>query len=184
MIISTFKSRTLTHLYWETRLDNKVDKNIWDIVDTFKKRDFSEDEKLLKEVLTYNFFPFEVHNRIYKGYILFMRLDKWHKTLDFVRNFSKYKILKFVITETFKMSVDFCIKVLKRENDSFIYKNDPMGRKTIEVANMIKRNLKRVHLYKPIDFEMEKKLANHFRKKLKEAIFDPDRLLEIISSED
>ncbi|MCX7991381.1 MAG: zinc dependent phospholipase C family protein [Proteobacteria bacterium] len=183
MIISTFKSRTLTHLYWETRLDNKVDKSIWNIIDTFKRKDFTENETLLKRVLTYNFFPFEVHNKIYKGYILFLRLDRWHKTLDFVKNFSKYKILKFVINDTLKISVDYCNRVLMRNNDEFIYKNDPMGRKTLQTASMIKRNLKRVHMYKPIDFETEKNLANHFRKRLKIAMQNPDRFSEIISAE-
>lgn len=162
MIISTFKSRTLTHLYWETRLDNKVDNDIWEIVDAFKKKDFSENENLLKEILVYNFFPFEVHNKIYKGYILFLRLDQWHKTLNFVKNLSRYKILKFVIRETFKLSVDYCIRVLRRDGDDFIYKNDPMGRRTLETANMIKRNLKRVHMYKPIDFQTEKKFSKPF----------------------
>lgn len=183
MIISTFKSRTLTHLYWETRLDNKVSKEIWQIVDEFKHRDFSQNDELLKNVLTYNFFPFHIHNRIYRGYILFSRLEQWHKTLDFVRSFSRYKILKFVINETFKLSVDYCIRSLKRTDDDFIYKNDPMGRKTIEIAMLIKRNLKRAHLHKPIDFQTEKNLSNHFRKKLKEALLDPHRLTEIISEE-
>ncbi len=183
MIISTFKSRTLTHLYWETRLDNKVDKSVWKVVDELRKKDFSNDEALLKSVLSFNLFPFQVHNRIYKGYILFSRLEQWHRTIELLRNFSRYKILKFVVNETFKMSVDFCIRVLKREDDDFIYNNDPMGRKTIAMATLIKRNLKRVHMFKPIDFETEKNLSNHFRKRLKEALKDPSRLSEIISKE-
>jgi len=183
MIISTFKSRTLTHLYWETRLDNKVDKSVWQLVDLFRKRDFSKNEMLLKSVLAYNLFPFQIHSKIYKGYMLFSRLEQWHKTIEIIRNFSKYKILKFVVNETFKLSVDYCVRVLKREDDEFIYKSDPMGRKTIAMAMLIKRNLKRVHMFKPIDFETEKNLSNHFRKRLREALKDPTRLSEIISKE-
>ncbi len=183
MIISTYKTRTLTHLYWETRLDNKVERDIWKIVDDFKYLDFSENHFLLKKMLTYNFFPFEIHNGIYKGYILFSKLDKWHKTLDFLRNFSSYRILKFVIRETFSLSVDFCIRVLKKKDDDFLYLCDPMGKKTIEAANMIKRNLKKAYIKKPIDFETEKVMSNHFRSKLKEALYHPDKLLEILSSE-
>ncbi len=182
-IIATFKTRTLTHLYWETRIDNKIERDIWYLAEKFKEEDFSENEKLLENILVYNLFPFKISKQIYRGYILFSSLERWHKAVSLVRNFSRYKIEPSLVKETLQLSVELSTKAILRKGDSFLYHTDPMGKKTLAMAQTIKKNLRAVHLLKPIDDETTKNLAVHFRKKLRKALFEPQDFDAIISEE-
>lgn len=182
-IISTFKARTLSHLYWETRLDNKIDREIWYIAEKFKSEDFHESEDLLEKILTYNLFPFKISKKIYKGYILFSSLNRWHKTLNLIKNFSRYKIPPEFIEEVLNLSIKFSLFAILRKDDDFLYKSDPMGRKVLTLANTIRKNLKAVDIVKPIDDETTTNLAIHFKNRLKKALYKPEDLLAIISEE-
>lgn len=181
--IKTFKTRTISHLYWETRLDNKVEREIWYFTEKFKNADFSKNEYLMERVLSYNLFPFVVSKNIYKGYVFFTSLEQWHKALNMIRNFSKYVIDQDFIEEVKKLSIDFSLALLLRKDDAHIYLNDPMGKKAIETAQMIRKNLKIKNYFHPFDIEEEKSFYQHFRKKFKKALFNPKDLKAIISEE-
>ncbi|MCX7769631.1 MAG: zinc dependent phospholipase C family protein [Proteobacteria bacterium] len=181
--ISTFKSRTLTHLYWETRLDNKVDREIWYFTEKFKSRDFSKNEYLMERVLSYNLFPFVVSKKIYKGYVLFSSLEQWHKAINMIRNFSKYRIEPEFLEDIKKLSLEFSLKVLLRKDDSHIYSNDPMGKKSIAIAQMIRKNLKQKFKNNNLNIDDEITLYNHFKNKFRKALFNPKDLMAIISEE-
>jgi hypothetical protein len=181
--ISTFKTRTLTHLYWETRLDNKVERDIWYFTKKFKSRDFSKNEYLMERVLSYNLFPFVVSKQIYKGYVLFTSLEQWHKALNMVRNFSKYKIEPELIEDVKKLAIEFSIQVLLRKDDTHIYSNDPMGKKSISIAQIIRKNLKQKLKNGSLNNGKEVELYIHFKNKFRKALFNPKDLMAIISEE-
>lgn len=182
-IIATFKAKTLTHLYWETRIDNKIERDIWYITEKFKDYDFKENELLLEQILVYNLFPFKISKKIYKSYIFFSSLERWHKTLNVVKNFSNYKIEPELVNETINLSVKFSLSVILRKDDDFLYKADPMGRNVIAMSQTIKKNLRAVNLIKPIDDLTTSNLSIHFKNKLKKALFNPQDFKAIISEE-
>lgn len=183
--ISTFRTRTLTHLYWETRLDNKVEREIWYFTEKFKSCDFSKNEYLMERVLSYNLFPFVVSKKIYKGYVLFSSLEQWNKALNMIKNFSKYKIEPEFLEDIKKLSLEFSIQVLLRKDDLHIYLNDPMGKKSISIAQMIRKNLKQKFNINNFnnEEEEEEKLYQHFKSKFRKALFNPKDLMAIISEE-
>lgn len=182
-IISTFRTRTLTHLYWETRLDNKVEREIWYFTEKFKSCDFSKNEYLMERVLSYNLFPFVVSKKIYKGYVLFSSLEQWNKALNMIKNFSRYKIEPEFLEDIKKLSLEFSIQVLLRKDDSYIYLNDPMGKKSISIAQMIRKNLQQKFNVNNFNNEEEVKLYQHFKSKFRKALFNPKDLMAIISEE-
>lgn len=182
-IISTFKARTLTHLYWETRLDNKVEYEIWYFTEKFKNCDFREHEQLMENVLSYNLFPFKVSKQIYKGYVLFSSLDQWHRAITMIRNFSKFTIDKNLINEIKTLSTEFSLDILLRRNESYIYESDPMGKKAINMAQMIKNNIKKSNKIKFFSDDEIISLSNHFRKRFRKALYNPKNLVAIISEE-
>lgn len=181
--ISTFRTRTLTHLYWETRLDNKVEREIWYFTEKFKSCDFSKNEYLMERVLSYNLFPFVVSKKIYKGYVLFSSLEQWNKAINMIKNFSKYKIEPEFLEDIKKLSLEFSIQVLLRKDDLHIYLNDPMGKKSISIAQMIRKNLKQKFNINNFNNEEEEKLYQHFKSKFRKALFNPKDLMAIISEE-
>lgn len=180
-IISTFKTRTLTHLYWETRIDNKIDREIWYLAEKFKTYNFHDAEQMLERVLVYNLFPFKISKRIYRSYISFSSLENWHKALNVIKNFSKHKIEPQFVEEVLALSREFSLATITRKNDDFIYKIDPMGRKTLAMAQTIKKNLRAVHSVKPIDDDTTQNLSIHFKNKLKKALYNPQDFAAIIS---
>lgn len=181
--ISTFRTRTLTHLYWETRLDNKVEREIWYFTEKFKSCDFSKNEYLMERVLSYNLFPFVVSKQIYKGYVLFSSLDQWNKALNMIKNLSKYKIEPEFLEDVKKLSIEFSIQVLLRKDDTHIFLNDPTGKKSISIAQMIRKNLKQRFRINNLNDEEEIRLYKHFRNKFRKALFNPKDLISIISEE-
>jgi hypothetical protein len=180
-IIKTFKARTLTHLYWETRLDNKVDRDIWYFAEKFKDSDFSKNEFLMERVLSYNLFPFVISKKIYKGYVFFTSLEQWHNAIKLIKNLSRYSIDLDFIEEITKLTIDFSLNVLSRKDDTFIYENDPMGKKSIEIAQMIKRNLKNKNLVSSFSDDEVNELYIHFKSKFKKALYNPKDIKAIIS---
>lgn len=180
--ISTFKSRALTHLYWETRLDNKVEREIWYFTEKFKSCDFSKNEYLMERVLSYNLFPFVISKQIYKGYVLFSSLEQWSKALNMIKNFSKYKIEPIFLEDVKKLATDFSIQVLLRKDDAHIYQNDPMGKKSIYIAQLIRKNLKQKFKTGALQ-NGENSFYIHFKNKFRKALFNPKDLMAIISEE-
>lgn len=181
--ISTFKSRTLTHLYWETRLDNKVEREIWYFTEKFKSCDFSKNEYLMERVLSYNLFPFVVSKQIYKGYVLFSSLEQWNKALNMIKNFSKYSIEPDFLEDVKKLSLDFSIQVVLRKDDAHILSNDPTGKRSISIAQMIRKNLKQKFKLNYFTTDEENILHEHFKNKFRKALFNPKDLPAIISED-
>lgn len=154
-IISSFNTRTLKHTYWEVRYDTFVDKSVWDIATTVAKEMHTDNDPLLKATLDKTLFSFKTNKRIFNGMLMVGRLKRWQKAMDIISSRSQWSLSAKDVENYKKLSIDAIFAFLIDGKQAICYKADPAGRKSLQTAKEIRkelRELKKRRIIEPKDY--------------------------------
>ena len=141
-IIASFSTRTLKHTYWELRFDGYIDKSIWDLANRVAKEMHKDNDPILREILDDTLFSFNTNKRIFNGLLVMGRLKRWHKAIDLISSKSKWILTEEEVANYRKISLDSVMAFLIDGKKASCCKADPAGRKSLQVANEIRKELK------------------------------------------
>jgi hypothetical protein len=177
----SFPALTLKHAYWEMRFENYVDKEIWETGKKVSQEHFEKNDRLLRKVLSDTIFSFATNKRIFNSILLVSRLEKWQSLLQTLSDSSRYALEESDRDEYMQLAQEAVFDCLNRGENSRYYRADPTGEKALAAAQAVRKNLRLLYrsgkLTKPQAYA---ELAE-LKAKLKEAICQPELLLEILS---
>ena len=91
-LMMSFSTLTLKHAYWEMRFETFVDREIWEIGKKVAKEHFRENDALLSRVLSDTIFSFGTNKRIFNSILLLSRLEKWQQVSRSLTGASRYAL--------------------------------------------------------------------------------------------
>ena len=141
-IIASFSTRTLKHAYWELRFDAYVDKSVWTLADKVAIEVHRDNDPLLRATLDNTLFSFGTNKRIFNSVLMLSRLKKWHVAMDLISKKSRWKLDEKDVESYNKLAVDATFAFLIDGKKAICYKADPAGRKSLETARKIRKELK------------------------------------------
>ncbi len=180
-MIHTFNTVFLKHTYWEVRLESQVDKKIWALARTIARKDFSQNDALMRSVLSETILSFNNNKRIFNSLLLLSRLQQWQKMLRSMNRTSKWALREEDLTEYFTLAREATESILKDMEKSPYWRSDPAGERALNSAKMIRRNLNLLWLDGKLPAAEAENILQTLKPRFREGITRPDRLLELLS---
>lgn len=180
-VMRSFPSLTLKHAYWEMRFENYVEKEIWETGKKVAREHFAKNDQLLRKVLSDTIFSFATNKRIFNSILLVSRLEKWQSLLQTISDTSQYALEESDREEYMQLAQEAVYDFLNNDTDSRFYHADPTGEKALAAADAVRKNLRLLYRSGKITKPQAYAELAEMKPKLKEAICQPEILLQILS---
>jgi hypothetical protein len=182
-VMRSFSTLTLKHAYWEMRFENFVDKEIWDTARKISLENYRQNDALLRQELSDTIFSFGTNKRIFNSILLVSRVEKWQQVLQTLSDSSRYGLEEIDRDEYMSLAQEAVFDFLNGIEDSRFFHADPTGERALATAEAVRKNLRLLYrsgkLTKPQALEQLEEIKG----KLREAICQPELLLQILSTE-
>lgn len=182
-LMMSFPSLTLKHTYWEMRFETFVDRETWDIGKKVAKEHFRDNDSLLSEVLSDTIFSFGTNKRIFNSILLLSRIEKWQQVSRSFTGASRYALTEGDREEYMELARDAVFDFLSHQEASRAFQADPTGERALTTAEAVRRNLRTRYLTRKITRKQATEQLKELKPRLRSAIWEPHKLLEILSTE-
>jgi hypothetical protein len=180
-LVRTFNSVMHKHTYWEMRFETGVDPACWTLATALAKRDFSQNDALMRSILTPTLFSFNTNKRVFNSLLLLSRLQQWQKMLRSLSDHSRWVLEDSEQEEYLELARQAALSVLQHMEKSPFWKADPAGERALSAAKAIRRNLHLLWLEGKLPEQQAEQLLREIKTRLREAITHPEKLLELRS---
>lgn len=180
-MVRTFNTILLKHAYWELRFEAKVDPEIWELARTVARKNFQQNDLMLREVLSDTLFSFPTNKRLFNSLLLLNRLQQWQKMIRSISTTSKWTLPDEYQEEYLGLAREAMESVLIHMEESPYWKADPTGERAINAAKMIRKNLNLLWLDGKLPEKEAEAIIAELRPQFREGITQPDHLLAMLS---
>uniref|UniRef100_A0A831UG36 Phospholipase C/D domain-containing protein n=1 Tax=Geobacter metallireducens TaxID=28232 RepID=A0A831UG36_GEOME len=179
--MESFSTLTLKHAYWEMRLETYVEQEIWETGKKVATENYKANDALLRNVLSDTIFSFGTNKRIFNSILLVSRLEKWQQVLKTLSDTSRYTLEEDDRSEYLDLAEEAVFDFLNRLEESRYFQADPTGERALATAEAVRKNLRLLYNAGKISKEDAVAQVDTMRHRLREAIWEPDKLLQIMS---
>jgi hypothetical protein len=180
-MVRTFNTMLLKHAYWELRFEAEVDPQIWALARTIARKDFHENDALMRSVLSDTIFSFNTNKRLFNSLMLLNRLQQWQKMLRSLSNASKWTLEEEDRKEYLALAQQAAMSVLAQMEQSPFWKADPTGERAFNAAQMIRKNLNLLWLDGKLPAAEAETILLDLRSRFREGLTRPEELLALLS---
>jgi len=180
-MIRTFNTMLLKHTYWELRVESLVSPEIWPLARNIARKDFSDNDALLRSVLSDTIFSFNTNKRLFNSMLLLNRLQQWQKMLRSLSNASKWSLGEEDRREYLALAGEAAISILIDREKSPYRQADPTGERAINAARTIRKNLNLLWLDGKLPQPEAGAILEELRPRFRQGITRPDEILEMLS---
>lgn len=180
-MVRTFNSALLKHTYWEMRYESLVNPRTWETAKALAGEDFSENDRLMRSVLSDTLFSFATNKKLFNSIMLVSRLEQWQKMLRSYSRTSKWSLEEEDALEYLNLAKEAALGILQSMEASPFWKGDPTGERAINAAKMIRKNLNLLWTDGKLPEQEGLQILAELKPKFREGITSPDRLLEMLS---
>jgi len=180
-MIRTFNTLSLKHTYWEMRIEAEISPEIWQLARTIGRKDFSDNDTLLRSIIADTIFSFGTNKRLFNSLLLLNRLQQWQKMLRSLNRSSKWAIEAGDRDEYFSLSRQAVESILSGMEQSPYWKADPAGERALASAKAIRKNLYLLWLDGKLPGDEATRILTTLKPRFRQGITAPDQLLELLS---
>jgi len=181
-MIRSFNTVLLKHTYWEMRYESLVDPEVWTIARTLARKDFSDNDQMMRQVLANTLFSFTTNKRLFNSILLLSRLQHWHKMLRSLAENSRYPLGHENAEEYFDLARTASLSVLRQPDDSPYLMADPTGERALDAGRMLRKNLHLLWQEGKISHQEAEAYIERLRPQFRDSITRPEELLAILSA--
>jgi zinc dependent phospholipase C len=182
-VMRSFSTLTLKHAYWEMRFENFVDKEIWDTARKISLENYRQNDALLRQVLSDTIFSFGTNKRIFNSILLVSRVEKWQQVLQTLSDSSRYGLEEIDRDEYMSLAQEAVFDFLNGIEESRFFHADPTGERALATAEAVRKNLRLLYRSGKLSKPQALEQLEEIKGKLRQAICQPELLLQILSTE-
>lgn len=180
-LMRTYNTVLLKHAYWEMRFEAHVSPEIWPLARSIGRKDFSDNDTLMRGVLSDTIFSFGTNKRLFNSLLLLNRLQQYQKVLRSLAKTSKWAITEADQKEYLGLTSEATLSFLQDIDNSPFCNADPTGERALNTAGMIRKNLNTLWLDGKLGESEAEEMLGIIKLRLKEGICQPDDLLTLLS---
>jgi hypothetical protein len=182
-VMRSFATLTLKHAYWEMRFENFVEREIWEVGRKVSLENYRANDALLRKVLSDTIFSFGTNKRIFNSILLVSRLEKWQQVLQTLSDTSRYNLEESDREEYMGLAQEAVFDFLNEMEESRYFHADPTGERALVTAEAVRKNLRLLYRSGKLTKEQALEQLDEMKGKLRQAIWEPEQLLQILSTE-
>ncbi len=142
MMIRSFPTRTLRHLYWELRFDALVDKEVWELHKTLHRGSKKDNHRLLDSVITGTPLSFTTNKAIFSGFLSLNKIRRWQEMLRLIHRCSQWTLPQEDKERFLRASLTAAVDVMNNNEAALCMDADPTGRHSLRSARLTRKRLK------------------------------------------
>ena len=177
----TYNTVLLKHTYWEMRFEAHVVPETWPLARSIGRKDFSDNDKLLRSILADTIFSFATNKRLFNSLLLLNRLQQYQKVLRSLAKTSKWAITAEDQKDYFDLTSAATLSILQDLDNSPFRGADPTGERALKTAGMIRKNLHTLWLDGRLRENDADQMLTVIKARFREGICQPDDLLTLLS---
>jgi hypothetical protein len=181
-MIRTFNTVLLKHTYWEMRYESLVDPEVWEIARNIAQQDFSDNDRMMRQVLANTLFSFSTNKRLFNSIMLLSRLQHWQKMLRSLSDNSKYPLGYENAEEYFDLARAASLSIISDPDNSPYLNADPTGENALEAGKMLRKNLNILWQEGKITDEEAMEYIEKLRPQFRNSITQPEDILTVLSA--
>lgn len=181
-LMRTYNSMFLKHAYWEMRFEAHVAPEVWPLARSIGRKDFSENDQLMRGILADTIFSFGTNKRLFNSLLLLNRLQQYQKVLRSLANTSKWAISPEARKDYLELTSAATLSLLQDMDSSPYLSADPTGERALNAAGMIRKNLHALWLDGKLHESDAEQILAVMKLRLKDSICRPDELLSLLSA--
>ncbi len=181
-LIRTYNTVFLKHTYWEMRFEAHVSPEIWPLARSIGRKDFSENDNLLRSILANTIFSFATNKRLFNSLLLLNRLQQYQKVLRSLARTSKWAITAENQKDYLDLTSKATLSLLQDVDNSPFRNADPTGERALSTASMIRKNLHMLWVDGRLREGDADEMLSVIKIRLREGICQPDDLLNLLST--
>lgn len=141
MMVSTFNSRTLRHIYWELRFDALADKGVWQLPKQIVKSVHQDNDRLLDSIIEDTPLSFRMNKTIFSSILSLHRFEQWHRMLTILSTTSRLRIHRKDKERYFNNAFKAAVDLLSHGPKAACVKKDPTGKQSLASAQKTRKHL-------------------------------------------
>ncbi len=181
-LMRSYNTMLLKHAYWEMRFEAHVTPEIWPLARSIGRKDFSDNDKLMRSILADTIFSFGTNKRLFNSLLLLNRLQQYQKVLRSLANTSKWSISPEDRKDYLDLTSEATLSLLQDIDGSPYLHADPTGERALNAASMIRKNLHTLWLDGKLRESDAGQMLAMLKVRLREGICRPDELLVLLSA--
>ncbi|GAB4171973.1 MAG: zinc dependent phospholipase C family protein [Geothermobacteraceae bacterium] len=181
-MVRTYRSAMLKHAYWEMRMEGSVDEETWLLARRIARRDYRDNDELLRSIIADTIFSFGTNKRIFNSLLMLNRLQHWQKMMRSMGRNSRWDIPEARRQEYFSLAQTVTESILRQMDQSPYWSADPAGERALAAAKTLRKNLNLLHVSGKLDISEGNALVLEIHDRFREGMTSPDRLLELLSA--
>lgn len=140
--VAAYPTTALRHTYWEVRFDDFVDRKIWPLARVVHDEAHARNDGLLQRVLRETLFSFRTNKRIFNGLISLQQLRQWRRMVQLLAERSSFPLTREDFDRYYSITLNAVFALLVDGRGSRTCQADPIGRKNLYAANLIRKTLR------------------------------------------
>ncbi len=144
MMIRSFSTRTLRHVYWELRFDALADKRVWQIPKKIIRNVRRDNDRLLSSILEDTPLSFRTNRTIFSSILSLHRVKQWHRMLNLLSKSSRWMLHTEKKEKYFSLSFEAIKGLLLYNKNAPCLEKDPTGRHTLTTAKHLRKKLRTI----------------------------------------
>ncbi len=153
MMIRSFPTRTLRHLYWELRFDALVGDEVWGLQKDLAIGANKDNHILLDSVIKGTPLSFRTNKTIFSGFLVLNRVRRWQETLRLVNRLSRWSLPAEAKARFIEASIAAAADVLCNKEKALCIAKDPTGRAALKAAGALRKRLKKTYPRRDLEYK-------------------------------
>lgn len=176
-MIRTYKTRTLSHTYWEMRFDIGVPEKVWKQIGKISEHHSEEFDLLLDRVLRKTIFSFKTNKRIFSSILIIQKMQSVRDSLKLYADKSRWKMIEEKRQHYLDLTIEFAMDFLAHPDSASVLEIDPTGTARLTYAKNLRRRMKNLLTRGILKESQADKLVELVQERLAVGLYRPDLIL-------
>ncbi len=172
-LITSFRARTLRHVYWEARFDANQYAERWPVLTLVAAHVYPHCDDLVERVVERTLFSFRTNKRIFDSLLALQRLEYWRSVMQRVTDSERYPLERGDIDRFNGLCAEAIVDLMRNGEAAACHSVDPTGHENLSRANLIRKRLRALARRGVLDHDRERSLVDTMIPQLEAALQAP-----------
>lgn len=179
-IVRSWKTRLLSHTYWEMRFDLGIRDDAWEKLKEISELDIEEFDDLLERVLRKTLFSFSTNKRIFNTILMLQKMRGLRTSLKLYAARSRFDIGEENRQHYMDLAMEAALDFLKDPKNAPCLQVDPAGLARLAYAKNLRRNMRGMMKRALMTEKQAEKMVELVKERLALGLYRPDMQLPVV----
>ena len=157
-LISSFRSSSMRHVYWEARFDANQSEERWPLLTLIASNLYPHCDELVERVVERTLFSFKTNKRIFDSLLALQRLEYWQSVMQRATDSHRHPLPPEDIERFNGLCANAIVDLMQNGRGAACQADDPTGAENLARATRIRKRLRSLARRGALDEERERQI--------------------------